>query len=351
TAFTVTSGGAAVAVNAVAVDAAAKIVTLTLASAISHGQAVTVAYADPTAGDDANAIQDGAGNDAMSLLPTAVSNTTPTPPQPPTTPTVVKTVSPFGETLLKGTSGNDVLTGGPGTNVLEVGARSADVTLTRNSDGSVTLTGPGLGTDKLVNIDILRFNDRAELLNPPKGPISTGAAPFDEATYLAQNSDVAAAVKRGEFTSGEAHFKAFGKAEGRMPDVAVDASYYLAHNKDVADAVARGEFKSALDHFLRFGEKEGRAPNVLFNEKFYLVRNPDVAAALKAGTLSNAYEHYQQYGWKEGRDPSAFLNTTAYLEANRDVAAAKVNPLDHFLDYGALEGRSLKIADTGYWQS
>ncbi|WP_202815010.1 SwmB domain-containing protein, partial [Aureimonas ureilytica] len=77
TAFTVTSGGASVAVNAVAVDAAAKTVTLTLASPVVRGQAVTVAYADPTAGNDANAIQDAIGNDAASLQAVAVTNATP----------------------------------------------------------------------------------------------------------------------------------------------------------------------------------------------------------------------------------------------------------------------------------
>ncbi|WP_265655964.1 SwmB domain-containing protein, partial [Verminephrobacter aporrectodeae] len=57
--------------------------TLTLSTAVSHGQSVTVAYADPTTGNDANAIQDAAGNDAASFAATAVSNNTPdtTPPQ------------------------------------------------------------------------------------------------------------------------------------------------------------------------------------------------------------------------------------------------------------------------------
>jgi uncharacterized repeat protein (TIGR02059 family) len=75
-AFTVMAGGVAVAVTAVAVNAAAHTVTLTLAAPVENGQAVTVAYADPTAGNDANAIQDAAGNDAASLAATAVVNNT-----------------------------------------------------------------------------------------------------------------------------------------------------------------------------------------------------------------------------------------------------------------------------------
>ncbi len=76
-AFTVLAGGVAVTVSNVAIDQAAKTVTLTLASAVQGGQAVTVAYTDPTAGDDINAIQDVTGNDAATLPATAVTNNTP----------------------------------------------------------------------------------------------------------------------------------------------------------------------------------------------------------------------------------------------------------------------------------
>jgi large repetitive protein len=74
--FTVMAGGSSVAVSSVAVDSSNKTVTLTLASAVLSGQAVTVAYTDPTAGNDANAIQDSAGNDAATLLATSVNNNT-----------------------------------------------------------------------------------------------------------------------------------------------------------------------------------------------------------------------------------------------------------------------------------
>ncbi|MCW5255499.1 hypothetical protein D5038_03705 [Verminephrobacter aporrectodeae subsp. tuberculatae] len=82
-AFTVLVNGVANAVTHVSVEAGAKTVTLTLSTAVSHGQSVTVAYADPTTGNDANAIQDAAGNDATSFAATEVSNNTPdtTPPQ------------------------------------------------------------------------------------------------------------------------------------------------------------------------------------------------------------------------------------------------------------------------------
>ncbi|MEJ6020893.1 SwmB domain-containing protein [Ramlibacter sp. PS4R-6] len=78
-AFAVKVGGVARTVDTVSVNAGAKTVTLTLASAVTNGQAVTVAYTDPTGGNDVNAIQDAAGNDAATLAATAVTNNTPVP--------------------------------------------------------------------------------------------------------------------------------------------------------------------------------------------------------------------------------------------------------------------------------
>ena len=73
-AFTVSGGHS---VTAVAVDAALKTVTLTLGSAVANGETVTVSYTDPTAGNDTNAIQDGAGNDAVTITTQTVTNNTP----------------------------------------------------------------------------------------------------------------------------------------------------------------------------------------------------------------------------------------------------------------------------------
>jgi uncharacterized repeat protein (TIGR02059 family) len=84
-AFAITSDGTANAVTAVAISGST--VELTLTNTVKNDQAVTVAYTDPTTGNDANAIQDSAGNDAASLRSTALTNNsivvspTPTPEQ------------------------------------------------------------------------------------------------------------------------------------------------------------------------------------------------------------------------------------------------------------------------------
>jgi uncharacterized repeat protein (TIGR02059 family) len=120
--FAVMAGGSAVAVNSVAVNAAAKTVTLTLASAVGNGQAVTVAYSDPTGGNDANAIQDAAGNDAATLSATSVTNNTPD-----TTPPTI--------------SGNIVV---PANGAYHAG-QTLDFTVTFDENVTVTGTGSTLG--------------------------------------------------------------------------------------------------------------------------------------------------------------------------------------------------------------
>ncbi len=51
-------------ISSVAVNAAAKTVTLTLGTAVTIGESLTVTYTDPTAANDTLAIQDVSGNDA-----------------------------------------------------------------------------------------------------------------------------------------------------------------------------------------------------------------------------------------------------------------------------------------------
>jgi hypothetical protein len=70
--FTVTSGGNAIAVTSV--SASGSTLTLNLASRVGYQKAVSVAYTDPTTSDDANAVQDKAGNDAVSLAATPINN-------------------------------------------------------------------------------------------------------------------------------------------------------------------------------------------------------------------------------------------------------------------------------------
>ncbi len=83
-----------------------------------------------------------------------------------------------------------------------------------------------------------------------------------------------------------------------------------------------------------FGRNLDAALGTVFDESFYLARNPDVAE-----TGVNPLWHYLEHGAKEGRDPSPFFSSRWYLERNPDVAAAGINPLVHYLRNGEAEGR------------
>jgi hypothetical protein len=72
----------------------------------------------------------------------------------------------------------------------------------------------------------------------------------------------------------------------------------------------------------------------LFDAAWYLRTYPDVAAA-----GADPVEHYLAFGAAEGRDPGPEFDTDAYLRANPDVAEAGVNPLLHYIDFGRQEGR------------
>ncbi|MCW8176852.1 Ig-like domain-containing protein, partial [Verminephrobacter aporrectodeae] len=97
-AFTVLVNGVANTVTHVTVQAQAKTVTLTLSTAVSHGQTVTVAYTDPTTGNDTNAIQNAAGHDVASFAATGVVNNTPAATD--TTPPVFSSAAVNGDQLV-----------------------------------------------------------------------------------------------------------------------------------------------------------------------------------------------------------------------------------------------------------
>ncbi|ABM57732.1 Ig-like domain-containing protein [Verminephrobacter eiseniae] len=82
-AFVVLVDGVRNNVTGVLVDAAAKTITLTLDSAVTRGQQVSVAYDDPSTGDDPQAVQEATtGNDAASFAAKPATNVIPSPSAP-----------------------------------------------------------------------------------------------------------------------------------------------------------------------------------------------------------------------------------------------------------------------------
>jgi len=78
------------------------------------------------------------------------------------------------------------------------------------------------------------------------------------------------------------------------------------------------------------------ASSDLFDPSWYLEQNRD----LQESGMDPA-EHYLLYGGIEGRDPGPNFSSQAYLDAYADAKQAGINPLVHYLRFGQAEGRSI----------
>lgn len=78
----------------------------------------------------------------------------------------------------------------------------------------------------------------------------------------------------------------------------------------------------------------------LFDRDWYIKRYPDVKSR-----GMDPIKHYLKYGAKEGRDPCAAFHTTSYVSRYPDVASAGINPLVHYLKHGRREGRIISSKD------
>lgn len=78
----------------------------------------------------------------------------------------------------------------------------------------------------------------------------------------------------------------------------------------------------------------------LFDVDWYIARYPDVAAA-----GIDPVAHYLEFGAKEGRDPGPMFDSRYYLQTYPDVVASGINPLVHFLRHGQSEDRKTRPID------
>ena len=137
-----------------------------------------------------------------------------------------------------------------------------------------------------------------------------------------------------------------------------DAAFYMRKYKDVPAGA------DPIEHFLDSSETEVRDPSPGFCSQNYLHRYSDVA---QNGMIP--FVHYVRYGAREGRSVSPawplvgaieppplhksdaelirdhpdLFDEVFYRKVNGDVAEAKLDPIQHYLDYGAAEGRSASL--------
>ncbi len=131
---------------------------------------------------------------------------------------------------------------------------------------------------------------------------------------------------------------AFGAVVG-----ALDARYSRAYHKSRNTLFRKLKRKMARVTG-RSGRQTARVDHelvkasIFFDPIWYRDQNPDVATA-----EIDAVDHFLAFGAQEGRDPSPLFSLSGYLQANPDVAAAGENPLLHYLKFGAAEGRRLSF--------
>ncbi len=202
-----------------------------------------------------------------------------------------------------------------------------------------------------------QLRERRELMRSVE---TVGSSPFfDPSWYLENYPDVAAAG-----LDPLLHYIEHGAAEGRNPGPKFDAKWYLDQNPDVS---ASG--MSPLAHYLEFGAKEGReirpvapvsdngnsnlvrrseliAASSFFDPNWYVENYPDIAAEGLDPLL-----HYLEHGAAEGRNPGPKFDAKWYLDRNPDVSEAGKSPLVHYLKFGVKEGREIRpvvpVSDNG----
>eukprot|EP01092_Planopodium_desertum_P012833 TRINITY_DN6084_c0_g2_i1.p1 TRINITY_DN6084_c0_g2~~TRINITY_DN6084_c0_g2_i1.p1 ORF type:complete len:335 (+),score=131.39 TRINITY_DN6084_c0_g2_i1:228-1232(+) len=169
---------------------------------------------------------------------------------------------------------------------------------------------------------------------------------FNEAYYLAQNTDVKNAIGKvldaagTIFTSGLDHFTRAGAAEGRVATPLFNVEAYKANNPDLADSGITTDAQLRA-HFYAYGAAEGRnaLSSTVFNLDYYKAQNQDLVDA----GLSDAQivRHFYEYGAAEGRVATVNFSVANYKAANADLAGlSDAVARAHWYLWGAGEGRA-----------
>lgn len=133
------------------------------------------------------------------------------------------------------------------------------------------------------------------------------------------------------------HYYDYGSAEGRRPNPYFDAQWYLDRYPDVAETGL-----PPLLHYVLHGDAEGRQPSLLFNPTWYRTQYivPDRQLALA---------HYLSNCCAGTVSPVPEFDIKFYAKYHADVLAASVDPFQHYINIGYLEGRAPSDAFDGSW--
>jgi hypothetical protein len=142
------------------------------------------------------------------------------------------------------------------------------------------------------------------------------------------------------------HFLDFATPELRDPGPLFSTEYYLAVNPGVAASGCNPLVHYAKEYLRQDLKVRGvewqRQRTIVrrsgfFDPDWYLETNLDVA---RSG--GDPLDHYLELGASQGRAPSLYFDSECYLLENPDVARDGINPLLHYVQYGAAEGRRIR---------
>ena len=187
---------------------------------------------------------------------------------------------------------------------------------------------------------------------------------FHVGYYLKNNNDI-----RVSGFDPLLHYIYHGFKEKRSPSPTFNSNYYIKTYGDVKNSGL-----NPLIHYALYGSKEGRktyetiikpdkqpkiflekknlvnkknnmylgsdynliANSSLFNAEWYLKNNPDIKKA-----NIDPLTHFIEYGAVEERDPHPKFSISSYLKENPDVKLSGINPLLHYVKYGEKENREI----------
>ncbi len=98
----------------------------------------------------------------------------------------------------------------------------------------------------------------------------------------------------------------------------------------------------ANEHLIADYSKQYEVIKKEFDHAFYYRRYMDIAAA-----QIDPVKHYLEHGAKEGRNPSPYFDTNYYRKRYADVDNSGVNPFYHYLKIGEAQGRGATYLSSG----
>lgn len=116
--------------------------------------------------------------------------------------------------------------------------------------------------------------------------------------------------------------------------LAFDTGYYLSQNPDLWVAGV-----DPYEHFSQFGLQEDREHRYVFVDDL-LSYNSTLNANSTGDSLLNGEN---TTGFNPDFNPYRTFDTNYYLSQNPDVAAAGIDPYEHYVSFGQIEGRSPNV--------